>query len=876
MKENINHMWRKDNSSGRVAESTLMQHTKGRTISRIFGVTLFLAGILSAALFPALTDETRGVAGAAPPAASLSHVVISEFRTTGPAGPTDEFIELFNPSGNPILLDGYTMNVSYSDGSINPTPYSFPDGIILQPGQHFLLGNSGYSGVIPLDDDYSADIADDGGIAIFLTYPSSIVDQVGLSPGSAYKETPQISTLTTSPAQAYERKPGGSLGSCKDTNKNNSNFVIISPSQPQNMSSGLTLCEVPPSTLVINEIAWSGTNASPDDEWLELYNPGTLPVDLTDWRLITGDGSPLISLEGTIQGKGFFLLERGDDNVVSDVPADLIYTGATLSDEGESLQLQAPDRSAVDTANQDGGSWTAGSGAPDYGSMERYVNGKYTPPVWITNEGTKSNGKDAAGDPIRGTPRQTNSDNPPTATPTHTPPTPSPTNTPPTPSPTNTPVTPSPTNTPVTPSPTSTASKTATAVPDLSLLINEVAWAGTAYSDTDEWLELYNPKSKAINLSGWYLVAADGSPDIALVGTIAAHGYFLLERSDDTTISDIVADQIFTEALSNDGEILRLKSPEGEVVDTANKDGGSWPAGSVNTRGSMERAGVIADSPIAWITNTGVVANGLDADGHPIKGTPRQPNWAYSITATPSPTATRTLTPTLTRTPTLSPTPTITRTPTRIPVVVPSPVVIINEFLPRAGHDWNADGVVDVNDEFIEVKNIGYVDVNLYYWKLDDEYNLGSNPYTLPSKVIKPGQYAVYYHAGSGISLSDGGDTVRLLNSSGKVMDAYTYTVFKYADKSGCRLPDASVRWKMDCFPTPGMANLSVGTFPASIPGSERYFCSLPDTAPGSIIQAECFSPGKDVWNPAYWQALAGERDTFWFNDLFKWAIWMR
>jgi len=168
------------------------------------------------------------------------------------------------------------------------------------------------------------------------------------------------------------------------------------------------------------------------------------------------------------------------------------------------------------------------------------------------------------------------------------------------------------------------------------------------------------------------------------------------------------------------------------------------------------------------------------------------------------------------------------------------------------------------------------VDVNLYYWKLDDEYNLGSNPYTLPSKVIKPGQYAVYYHAGSGISLSDGGDTVRLLNSSGKVMDAYTYTVFKYADKSGCRLPDASVRWKMDCFPTPGMANLSVGTFPASIPGSERYFCSLPDTAPGSIIQAECFSPGKDVWNPAYWQALAGERDTFWFNDLFKWAIWMR
>jgi hypothetical protein len=72
------------------------------------------------------------------------------------------------------------------------------------------------------------------------------------------------------------------------------------------------------------------------------------------------------------------------------------------------------------------------------------------------------------------------------------------------------------------------------------------------------------------------------------------------------------------------------------------------------------------------------------------------------------------------------------------------------------------------------------------------------------------------------------------------------------------------------------MVNLYVDTFPANIPGSERYFCSLPDTAPGSIIQAECFSPGKDAWNPAYWQALAGEKEKFWFNDLFKWAIWMR
>ncbi len=149
---------------------------------------------------------------------------------------------------------------------------------------------------------------------------------------------------------------------------------------------------------------------------------------------------------------------------------------------------------------------------------------------------------------------------PPTFTPT---PTPSPTASTPstptsTPTSTNTPTptstaTPSPTSTPTaTPAPTSTPTvpplptPTSTPWPERAVLISEVAWAGTLASPSDEWIELHNPNPFAISLDGWVLRAQDGTPLIALSGTIAAGGFFLLERTDDQSVADVPADLIYT------------------------------------------------------------------------------------------------------------------------------------------------------------------------------------------------------------------------------------------------------------------------------------------------------------------------------------------
>lgn len=414
-------------------------------------------------------------------------------------------------------------------------------------------------------------------------------------------------------------------------------------------------------------------------------------------------------------------------------------------------------------------------------------------------------------------------------------------------------------------SPTSTVSPPATSTPAgfLSVIINEVAWAGTAASANDEWIELYNPGSTSVNLVGWILRSSDGNPTINLTGSIPPGGYYLLERGDDTTVSDIPADQIYpgdsSTALNNNGEVLQLFDPQNRLIDSANSNGFSWPAGLASTFGTMERRGVITDSDTAWITNTGVISWGLDA-GIPngcttscttapraLRGTPKHLNWATLVTPTPS------------ITPTTPPKATATKTPIPPP---PPPLVAINEFLPRPGRDWNNDGFVNTGDEFIEIINHGTISVNLGGYTLDDEANVGSKPFALPSITLAPGERIVFYGSKTGLLLSDGGDGVRLLKPNGSVMDAYNYPLASYPDQSFCRLPDNGGLddWNRTCFPSPGLRN-SAGGAPGVGSGAETSFCPVADTLPLDFYLAECTPFGNNIWSRPYWD------DTGWFGE---------
>jgi len=166
-------------------------------------------------------------------------LLISEFRTRGPAGAADEFIEIYNPSTATLKLGGLKIRASNSGGTMSDR-VTISAGQVLPPGCHYLVANgsaSGYSGALIADQTYGTGIADDGGIAITGSNGSRIIDAVGLSAGSAFKEGTVLTPLTVNANQSYERKPGGPYGNGSDTNNNAADFSLT-PGNPQNLATG--------------------------------------------------------------------------------------------------------------------------------------------------------------------------------------------------------------------------------------------------------------------------------------------------------------------------------------------------------------------------------------------------------------------------------------------------------------------------------------------------------------------------------------------------------------------------------------------------------------------------------------------------------------
>jgi hypothetical protein len=125
---------------------------------------------------------------------------------------------------------------------------------------------------------------------------------------------------------------------------------------------------------------------------------------------------------------------------------------------------------------------------------------------------------------------------------------------------------------------------------DKSVFISEIAWMGGVNSSNDEWMKLKNNTDKEINLEGWRIIAEDGSPDISLSGKLKAGGFYVLERSDDDSLPGVAADIIYTGALSNSGEYLKILNDSGNIVDEVDMSGG-WTHGDNETKATMKRSG---------------------------------------------------------------------------------------------------------------------------------------------------------------------------------------------------------------------------------------------------------------------------------------------
>src|SRR3989338_6875625 len=175
--------------------------------------------------------------------------------------------------------------------------------------------------------------------------------------------------------------------------------------------------------IVINEIAWAGTEASANDEWVELYNRSAYTIDLSRVSLVASDGVPAIALSGSATSSDYYLLERTDDTTTS-VNADLATAfsgdggGSGLSNDGEVLSL-AHYLGGLATTTLDStpaladcsGGWCPGSAGAAPKSMERksVSTSGTTASNWQSNNTFTKNGTDANGTALNGTPASQNS-----------------------------------------------------------------------------------------------------------------------------------------------------------------------------------------------------------------------------------------------------------------------------------------------------------------------------------------------------------------------------------------------------------------------------------------------------------------------------------
>jgi len=134
--------------------------------------------------------------------------------------------------------------------------------------------------------------------------------------------------------------------------------------------------------------------------------------------------------------------------------------------------------------------------------------------------------------------------------------------------------------------------------------------------------------------------------------------------------------------------------------------------------------------------------------------------------------------------------------------------VQLNEILPAPWADHNGDGMVNTDDEFIELYNPSPQPLSLDGWQLlDATAEAGSGrAFTFGNgQVIRGYGWLVLYHSESRISLNNENEFIALRNPSGTEIDRIGWAVNPGRGSSLSRLPDGAV-WERG-HPTPGQAN---------------------------------------------------------------------
>ena len=276
--------------------------------------------------------------------AASSDIVITEIMAY-PTVTADEWVELFNRGTSPVDLNGW---VFYENATRHGMKVAGPSTVLL-PGAYAIIAEnsttfaSKYSlnNILLFDSSWSTGLAANGE-QIGLKDASDAFVEVFTYPASTHGSLERVDAFASAAvANSWkERASGDSAGfgtSVSSAPVPTSTPVVTvnlptptsTPTSSNQISSATTAGWA---TMRLNEISPTPASGS---EWVELYNPGALPVDLSGGTLCDDRSTAcsIAALSGIIPSHGFLTIS---------------ITGSKLNNDGDSVILKDPAGDIVD------------------------------------------------------------------------------------------------------------------------------------------------------------------------------------------------------------------------------------------------------------------------------------------------------------------------------------------------------------------------------------------------------------------------------------------------------------------------------------------------------------------------------------------------
>ena len=359
-------------------------------------------------------------------------------------------------------------------------------------------------------------------------------------------------------------------------------------------------------------------------------------------------------------------------------------------------------------------------------------------------------------------------------------------------------------------------------------VINEIM-ANPAGDDTgQEWIELYNPTSDSVDLTGWQLNAASGKYYTLPTFTLASKSFVVIHwrtEGTDTASELFTGSQSVSENMGNKSGFVALFKNSSHTKDTI-VDYSEYGEAAKTWESTAMAAGIWQTGQFITSPEEGQ-SIGMKQDGQDqnlvsdwqifSQPTPGQPNASPAAPLSPSPLQNQNENSSQSS----SQSQTATSTPAYKNY---STQIFINEFMPypQNGKEW------------VELVNLDIETIDLTGWQIDDGPEQ-SAPQIIPSQtLIEPNQLLVI-ELNKDI-LNNDGDQVRLIWPDNQILHSVSYkkSLMNY---SSARFENGLWLWTDK--PTPGQKNEkpAPATTPVSIEKNEQVSQPKIDILAGQLSE---------------------------------------